>query len=215
MKTGVSDNVGGVKHFLSVLTRALRRARHFALVEGSAIPTKGPLVISFRSETQFDPCISSVRNSIMIITSNSPVKGSGIPSQFLGVLLHTIACSELSRVSERVNYYDALIEKIKTTPGVTDAAISGTGAPPNNNWFQPIQIAGGSLDRSLKSVLNLVGSEYFFVLRIPLLQGRTLTREEVLRGGHVAVISKTFAQRYFPDADPIGRLIIPSALSQV
>src|SRR6266496_5286695 len=34
-----------VKHFLSVLTRALRRARHFALVEGSAIPTKGPLVI--------------------------------------------------------------------------------------------------------------------------------------------------------------------------
>src|SRR5438876_6786053 len=34
-----------VKHFLSVLLRALRRARHFALVEGSAIPTKGPLVI--------------------------------------------------------------------------------------------------------------------------------------------------------------------------
>jgi len=28
-----------VKHFLSVLLRALRRARHFALVEGSAIPT--------------------------------------------------------------------------------------------------------------------------------------------------------------------------------
>ena len=29
--TGVSDNVGAVKHFLSVLTHALRRARHFAL----------------------------------------------------------------------------------------------------------------------------------------------------------------------------------------
>src|SRR2546425_8249456 len=34
-----------VNHFLDVLTRALRRARHFALVEGSAIPTKGSLVI--------------------------------------------------------------------------------------------------------------------------------------------------------------------------
>jgi hypothetical protein len=34
-----------VKHFLSVLLRALERARHFALVEGSAIPTKGSLVI--------------------------------------------------------------------------------------------------------------------------------------------------------------------------
>src|ERR1039457_3900512 len=37
-KPGVSDNVGAVKHFLSVLTRALRRARHFALVEDVALP---------------------------------------------------------------------------------------------------------------------------------------------------------------------------------
>ena len=35
----------------------------------------------------------------MITISNSPVKGSGIPTQFLDVLLHTIAISELSRVS--------------------------------------------------------------------------------------------------------------------
>jgi hypothetical protein len=39
-KHRLSDTVGPVKHFLRVLTRALRRARHFALVEGSAIPTK-------------------------------------------------------------------------------------------------------------------------------------------------------------------------------
>ena len=52
----------------------------------------------FRSETQFDPCISSVTPSIMITTSNSPVKGSGTPNQLLDVLLHTIAMSGLSRV---------------------------------------------------------------------------------------------------------------------
>src|ERR1019366_5194141 len=94
----VSDNAGAVKHFLSVLLRALRRARHFALVEGSALPNQGPLVIRFRSGTQSDPCISSVTRSIMIITSNSPGKGSGIPTQLLDVLLHTIAMSGLSRV---------------------------------------------------------------------------------------------------------------------
>src|SRR6266576_5857547 len=52
----------------------------------------------FRSGTRSDPCISSVTPSIMITTSNSPVKGSGIPNQFLGVLPHTIAMSGLSRV---------------------------------------------------------------------------------------------------------------------
>jgi len=40
-KNCLSSNVGGVNHFLSVQTRALERARHFALVEGSAIPTTG------------------------------------------------------------------------------------------------------------------------------------------------------------------------------
>jgi len=116
---------------------------------------------------------------------------------------------------ERVNYYNALIEKIKATPGVTAAAISGVGVPPDNNWVQPVQIVGGSLDRSRTSGFNLVGSDYFSVLRIPLLQGRILTTEEILRGAHVAVISKTFAQRYFPGSDPIGKQIIPVELSQV
>src|SRR5206468_1575541 len=50
-------------------------ARHFALVEGSAITNQGPLVIRFRSGTQSDPCISSVTLSIMITTSNSPSEG--------------------------------------------------------------------------------------------------------------------------------------------
>ena len=93
----VSNNVCGVKLCLSVLTRALRRARHFALVEG--LPYQPRLARNrFRSGTQSDPCISSVTTSIMITTSNSPVKGSGIPTQLLGVLLHTIAISGLSRV---------------------------------------------------------------------------------------------------------------------
>jgi hypothetical protein len=59
---------------------------------------QGSLAIVFRSGTQSDPCISSVTLSIMITISNSPVKGSGIPNQLLGVLLHTLAISGLSRV---------------------------------------------------------------------------------------------------------------------
>jgi hypothetical protein len=40
-KHRLSDNVGGVKPFLSVLLCALRRARHFALVEKQLpVPTK-------------------------------------------------------------------------------------------------------------------------------------------------------------------------------
>ena len=78
--------------------RAISLSWKFCFCCCSCSTNQGSLVISFRSETQFDPCISSVTLSIMIINSNSPVKGSGIPTQFLDVLLHTIACSGLSRV---------------------------------------------------------------------------------------------------------------------
>src|ERR1039458_3605579 len=91
-----------VKHFLSVLTRALRRVRHFALVENVPIQPKARSQSVIRSGTQSDPCISSVTPSIMITSSNSSVKRSGIPSQLLGVRLHTIAMFGLSRVRTEV-----------------------------------------------------------------------------------------------------------------
>jgi hypothetical protein len=36
LRTGVSDNVGGVKRFLSTLSHALGEERHFALLEEEA-----------------------------------------------------------------------------------------------------------------------------------------------------------------------------------
>src|SRR6266849_394236 len=100
VKSPLSDNVGGVKHFSSTLTHALRRARHFALVEGLAFcsTNQGPLVIVSGQETRSDPSISSVTTSIMITTSNSPLQGSGTPNRYDGELLHTMGISGLSRV---------------------------------------------------------------------------------------------------------------------
>jgi len=62
-------------------------------------PTVGSLVIVFGPGTQSDPCISSVTTAIMITSSNSSVKRSGLPNQLLGDRLHTIAMFGLSRVS--------------------------------------------------------------------------------------------------------------------
>ena len=38
-KIAISNNVGGVKHFLSTLQHALEEERHFALVGGLRFPT--------------------------------------------------------------------------------------------------------------------------------------------------------------------------------
>ena len=51
----------------------------------------------FKCSNQFDPCISSVTRSIMITISNSPLKGSGIPNQFL--------VSDLKRLRAGLGWY--------------------------------------------------------------------------------------------------------------
>src|ERR1700693_3939169 len=96
-KHRLSDNVVPVKNFLSVLIRALRRARHFALAEK----------VPYQPRPARNPF--QVRNSVrpMHLFGHTfdhdyyfelPAKGSGIPNQLLDVLLHTMAISRLSRV---------------------------------------------------------------------------------------------------------------------
>src|SRR5450432_3985342 len=79
LKHRLSNNVGGVKHFLSTQQHALEEERHFALVEGVPYPTKARSQSVFRSGTQSDPCISSITTSTMILSSNSSVRRSGTP----------------------------------------------------------------------------------------------------------------------------------------
>lgn len=114
-----------------------------------------------------------------------------------------------------ITYQDALLEKIRSTAGVIAVASSVTGTPPDNRWLQPVQVVGSALDKGLQSNIAMVSADYFYVLRIPVLAGRTPTREEVLHGTHVASVSKTFVDRYFGGTSPIGKLIQPTRFSEL
>src|SRR5215469_7422477 len=85
--------------FFGTPLHALREERHFALVEGLALPNHRLARNPFQVRS-LDPTHASLRSatSIMITTSDSSLQRSGTPSQCLGVLLHTIACSGLFHV---------------------------------------------------------------------------------------------------------------------
>jgi|SRR5437762_5896324 len=53
----------------------------------------------------------------------------------------------------------------------------------------------------------IVAGDYFGALRIPLARGRLLTRRDGVEDPPTALVSASFAARYFPSADPIGRRI--------
>ena len=54
---------------------------------------------------------------------------------------------------------------------------------------------------------RIVTPRYFSTMRIPVLNGRTFTDRDRATTEPVAVVSNTFARRYFPGEDPLGRRV--------
>lgn len=104
----------------------------------------------------------------------------------------------------RATFFEQLKQKIASMPEVVSAGISTNATPPNNGWELRFEISGKPTEEQQRAALNFVGPEYFSVLHEPLLQGRIFDQAETARGDRVAIISKTMAQRFFPNGDAVG-----------
>jgi len=73
-------------------------------------------------------------------------------------------------------------------------------------WGSPIDLDGRPTPptEDISTLLNRVSTGYFETLAIPLLRGRTIQPFDNAGAPKSAVVNKTFAERYFPNADPIG-----------
>lgn len=109
--------------------------------------------------------------------------------------------------SARAAYFEQLRTNVAQTPGVAMAAISSNATPPNNGAMLSFEILGEPPAQNPLVSVNSVGAGYFAILRIPLLQGRVWTDAETAQAAHVAVINRTFANRYFPKGDAIGQSV--------
>ncbi|MCW5556930.1 MAG: ABC transporter permease [Verrucomicrobiae bacterium] len=102
-----------------------------------------------------------------------------------------------------------LMERLRQHPGIQAAGAvtalpAQSGGPPG----QPILIEGRpatGLDDLPKTEGYAVTPDYFRALGVPLLRGRDFTEADQLRAPRVRIINETFARRYFPNEDPIGK----------
>ncbi len=99
----------------------------------------------------------------------------------------------------RSAYFEQLLRKVRSVPGVGTAAISTNATPPSNGWNTGIEIMGKPPKDDQKVRVNFVSQGYFPILRIPLAQGRLWDETENHHAARVAVINETMARRYFPD----------------
>jgi predicted permease len=111
--------------------------------------------------------------------------------------------------SVATRYYQPAIELIKATPGVQDAAL--VTAPPFSGvtMNSSFKILGISDDRQRENNTGLtaVSGAYARVMGTPVLHGRMVSDDDTAAAPFVVAVNETFARRYFPNQDAIGRQI--------
>jgi predicted permease len=107
--------------------------------------------------------------------------------------------------ARRAAFYDDLLGRVAVLPGVTAAAV-GQGLPPENGILVGTLQIDGREPAKAPSVLSggSVTPAYFSLLGIRVLSGRTFTADDRDGSEPVAVVSESFASRYWPDGHPIG-----------
>ncbi|MGH9968415.1 MAG: ABC transporter permease [Pyrinomonadaceae bacterium] len=110
--------------------------------------------------------------------------------------------------------YPDLIERFDTIPGVSAATISRIPLLANSRFGRSVYLhdalqatpdANGRIQASGSVYVNYVYENFLDVMQIPLLQGRTLERHDDSASSEVAIVSETFAKRFFPNEIAIGK----------
>jgi predicted permease len=110
-------------------------------------------------------------------------------------------------VARRHAFFDRVLEEVQTLPGVSAAAYV-TGLPlAMRGMVWSVSIPGQpQLPGEQRTVsLRFVTPGFFATLRIPLRMGRDITNGDTQATPFVAVVSQSFATKYWPGENPIGR----------
>ncbi len=105
-------------------------------------------------------------------------------------------------------FYDQVLEQVRALPGVTHAGI--VSRLPMDVWAFPFAVVGRpavEAGHEPHADFNEVDPEALETLGIRVLRGRGIEERDVASSPWVAVVNKTFAERHFPNQDPIGQAI--------
>ncbi len=106
--------------------------------------------------------------------------------------------------ASQAQFFDRLLERVRSAPGVSAAALAGRLPFVSGNSTRSIDLEKPIGDAPVGG-FRVVSTAYFDVMGQPLRRGRAFTERDTAEAPFVAVINEAMARRYWPNADPIGQ----------
>jgi putative ABC transport system permease protein len=115
-----------------------------------------------------------------------------------------------SKPEQQTMFFDDLLRRVSTLPGVRGAAISAA-LPLSWKRITPILPEGQpEVPLAQRPFIDIeaISPAWFKTLRVPLKLGREFTDADNAQAPKVVIINETLARRYWPNQNPVGRHLI-------
>src|SRR5580700_8869423 len=100
--------------------------------------------------------------------------------------------------------YRELQSRLSSLPGVTSVSYSSDTLLDGGLWTEDVKIEGRIDKSTVETQMLAVGPEFFSTMRIPMMTGRTLTREDSESKRDVAVVNRAFIKRFLENRAQLG-----------
>jgi predicted permease len=142
---------------------------------------------------------------------NAQTADVGFEAKGLVLMAPSLSLQDYDSTRARA-YYATLEERTQALPGVTAAALSRAVPLGGGVSRRAVQIVGYSPHEGedMAFGLNRVEPGYFSLMGIPLMRGRDFTPADREGAPGAAIVNESFARRFWPGQDPIGKRLHPA-----
>jgi len=135
----------------------------------------------------------------------------GIDVGFRTDMLLQVTLSPTNYAPERLpDFYNQVVQQVRSLPGVQAVTFGRQRLISNAAWKSGIVVPGFTPpDGDNGPSRDVIGSNYFSALGIPLIAGREFTDADTASAPKVAIVNQAFAQFYFGNQNPLGMRIGP------
>jgi predicted permease len=147
----------------------------------------------------------------LLLRSLAKLEGQQFGFQTQGRLIVSVNPMLAGYAPERLPaLYREIKDRLAALPGVFSVAYSLDSPMKGNRWVNGIYFDDGrtrakGAGQEDYAVWNRVSPHYFETIGTPLLEGRAIEEQDEPKSRRVAVVSESFARRYFENQNPLGR----------
>jgi putative ABC transport system permease protein len=112
-----------------------------------------------------------------------------------------------SAAATRARFYETVLADVRVLPGVVAAGYTSYAPMTMRGGIWAVEMPGIARDGGdvHTASLRFLTPGYFGALRIPITAGRDFSASDTFDAPFVAIVSESFARRYWPQGDAIGR----------